>query len=301
MLKSGGMEYRCEDLPQYGVVLVSPLSAEYPALLADIEHRVSNPVLGSPPPLPGGEDPAAPTMVLWNRSQTAIAAVSWIWKFEPETGRPTTHSVAIGGGTSLLAPFGLDDRVRRLYGYWRVILPGSKRAIRGSRMLGDNTDVRPPQPDEVWKGGGFGVGSGSPNPPGLLKSVALTLDGIFFLDGRFAGPDTLGNFDRVTADVDAHRQVGKIAREGHNNGLSPTAIFAQIETLTGPIQVGPPPHVPPPLPPGKGRSYSDYRQDSLRSIASQVASMRQYGPGDEQTIYRLMEWTETVLPKFEKL
>jgi hypothetical protein len=38
MLKSGGMEYRCEDLPQYGVVLVSPLSAEYQALLADIEQ-----------------------------------------------------------------------------------------------------------------------------------------------------------------------------------------------------------------------------------------------------------------------
>ena len=63
-------------------------------------------------------------------------------------------------------------------------------------------------------------------------------------------------------------------------------------------EVGPLPHMPAP---GKGRSYSDYRQDSLRSIALQVANMRQYGPSDEQTIYRLMAWTETILPKFEKL
>jgi hypothetical protein len=53
--------------------------------------------------------------------------------------------------------------------------------------------VRPPQPDELWKGGGFGVGGagGSRRSLSPLKSVTLAIDGAFFLDGGFAGPDTL--------------------------------------------------------------------------------------------------------------
>jgi hypothetical protein len=82
-------------------------------------------------------------------------------------------------GTSLLEPFGLDERTRKLYGYWHVILPGSKRGIRANRMFGD-TDVRLPQTDERWTGDGFGGGGGSRRPLDPLKSVTLVLDGVFF-------------------------------------------------------------------------------------------------------------------------
>jgi hypothetical protein len=253
------MEYRCEDLSRYGVVLLPPSSPECAGLLADILNRLANPVPGSAPQVPDPGDSSAPTMILCNRSQTAIAALSWIWKFEPETGRPTGSTVLIGGGPSVLAPFGLDERALKLYGYWHVILPGSKRGIRGSSIFGDNTDVRPRQPDELWKGGGFGVG-GRDRLLGPLKSVTLALDGVFFLDGGFAGPDTLYSFDRLTADVDAHLQVARIARDGHNKGLAPAAIFTQIEVVTGPDR-GP----APPPPPGE---RGDFRQDSLRNLAS---------------------------------
>jgi hypothetical protein len=283
------MEYRCEDLPQYGVALLPPSSPDCAGLLSDIQKRLANPVPGSAPQLPDFEDPSAPTMILCNRSQTAIAALSWIWKFELESGR-TTRSISTAGGSSVLEPFGLDERTRKLYGYWHVILPGSKRGIRGSSMFGDNTDVRPPQPDEIWKGGGFG-GGGSDRTLGPLKSVTLTLDGVFFLDGGFAGPDTLHSFDRVTADVEAHLKVERIARDGHNKGLPPAAIFTQIEAVTGP---GP----APPPPPGMG---GDFRQDRLRNLAWQIGRMRQDGIDDDRVVFSLMSWNETPLPNFRRL
>src|SRR5580692_4144818 len=155
------VEYRCEDLPAFGVVLAPPSSPEYTGLLADIQKRLNNPIPGSAPQLDFGDDPSAPTMILCNRSQTPIAAVSWIWKFETDSGRPSGTSVLVSGNPSVLTPFGLNKHTRTLYAYWHVILPGSKRFIRGNRMFGDNTDVRPPQPDELWKGSGFGAGSGS--------------------------------------------------------------------------------------------------------------------------------------------
>jgi hypothetical protein len=285
------MEYRCEDLPQFGVVLVPPSSPEYAALLADIQKRLANPLPGSPPTFPDFEDPDAPTMVLCNRSQKAIAALSWIWKLAPENGRPTGSKVSPAGGTSLLTPFGLDERLSKLYGYWHVILPGSKRGIRGGSMFGDNTDVRPPQPDELWKGGGIGGGGGGQRSAGPLKSVTLSLDGVFFLDGGFVGPDTLRNFDRLTADIDAHLQVAKIARDGHNDGIALAAIFAQIEAITGP-------GLSPPPPPTRGGE--DFRQYSLQLLAFQISGMRSH-LGDDRVIYQLMSWTETAVPNLHKL
>jgi hypothetical protein len=285
------MEYHCEDLPQHGVVLVAPCSPEYAALLADIQQRIEIPIAGSPPRFRGLEDPTPPTMILRNRSQTAIAAVSWIWTYEPQTGRSTTSSCS----TTLpqvLAPFGLDERHRKLYGYWHVILPGSKRGIRGNTMFGDNTDVRLPEDDELWNGGGIGGGGGSRRSIGPLKSVTLALDGVFFLDGGFAGPDALGTFERITANVDAVIKVAATAREGHNRGLTPAAILVEIEAVTGPDRG----FAPPPAPGRRG----DSRRESLQNLASRIAMMR-HGMADDRVVYQLMSWTETPLPAFRRL
>jgi hypothetical protein len=99
----------------------------------------------------------------------------------------------------------------------------------------------------------------------------------------------------VTADVDARVEVAKIAREGHNQGLSPAEIFAQIEAVTGPDRGPAPP--PPPLPSRAG----DFLPDSLQNLASQIGMMRQHGGDDDRVIYLLMSWAETPLPNFYKL
>jgi len=69
-------------------------------------------------------------------------------------------------------------------------------------MVGDNTDVRGPKPDEVWKGGCIsGIGGGGYNPGLPIKSVTLILDGVFFLDGGFAGPNRSGLWEQVTKEA----------------------------------------------------------------------------------------------------
>ncbi|HWB82554.1 MAG TPA: hypothetical protein VG675_00295 [Bryobacteraceae bacterium] len=191
----------------------------------------------------------------------------------------------------------MDERSKKVYGYWHLILPGSKRIIRGSSMLGNNTDVRPPAPDELWKGGGLGFGGGSRSPQGPLKAITLVLDGVFFADGGFAGPDTLHNFDRITASVAAHLQVGNMARDGHYQGRTPAEIFRQIEAITGPDRG---PAVPPP-PRSAGRGYNDDRQDSLRDLAWRIAGMRHSIPDEERALDRLMSWANADIPKFRKL
>ena len=63
--------------------------------------------------------------------------------------------------------------------------------------FGDNTDVKPPAADELWHGSFvriYGDGSGSHES----QPVKLTLDGIFFVDGGFAGPNRLGAWEQTT-------------------------------------------------------------------------------------------------------
>jgi hypothetical protein len=297
------MEYRVEDLPQFGVILVPPSVPEFAALLADIQKRIENPVAGSPPVPPSSptrwSDPDAPAMVLRNNSQIAIAALAWIWKTHRADGRAYPSSTSmIGNGPSLLAPFGFDERLRKLYGYWHVVLPGSKRLIRDSELLGDNSDVRPPEGDEIWKGGIIsGGGGGRAQFRSPVIAITLALDGVFFVDGGFAGPDSLHNFDPFTAGADGRMEVAKIARDGHNQGLAPGAILEKIEAVTGPgRRLAPPP--PPPMhgpvdPAGR-------RRDNLQDLADQIAMMRQH-QSDDSVIYTLMSWTETPLPNFRRL
>ena len=230
------MEYRVEDLPKFGVILVPPSAPEFPALLTDIRKRIENPVAGSPPAPPAGNDPDAPAMILRNNSKTGIAALSWIWKTQTADGRSTPSSTSMmGSGPSVLAPFSLDERLRKLLAYWQVVLPGSKRLIRDNELLGDNSDVRPPHDDEIWKGGIVsGSGGGYLRFRSPVIAITLALDGVFFVDGGFAGPDTLHNFDRFTAEVNARLEVAKIARDGHNRNLALAAIFEKIEAVTGP-------------------------------------------------------------------
>ena len=346
------MEYRCEDLPQYGVELVPASSPEFAALLADIEARrsdplpeaagadrsailaefkkqLANPAPGSPVKLTGSGDPAAmlaelekqfaeplPDMILRNRSQQPIAALSWIWKFEPEAGHATSHPFAHAGGSSFIERFGAEDQTRGYSGYWEAILPGSKRVIRGNSMFGDNTDVRPAKPHELRANIRFtGRLPNFRRPPGPFKWISLAIDGVFFLNGDFAGPDTLQNFDRVVAEVQAHVEVGKIAREGHKRGLSAAEIFARIDAFTRPKRGSAP------LQPGDSQP-ADLVAEGRRKLASYVDVLRQLAaerallergiaqltpmsrhPRDDgdQLIHRLICWADTPLPKFRKL
>jgi hypothetical protein len=300
------MEFRCEDLPQFGVILVPPSSSEYDRLLGDIQRRIDHP-LETAPSLPASmrprilEEDRESSAILLNRSQRGIAEIQQVWTFEEVNGRTYTSSIGGGANPSVLLPFGLSEKVLKLYGYWHVILPGSKRYLsRDGQQVGDNSDVRPPGPDEVWTtGGGFGVagGGGRRRSQGPLAKVTLTLDGVFFDDGGFAGPNQKGLWEQVVASAEAHLRLSRIARQGHDNGATPQKILAEIESVSGPATD----HPPQPLPPGNGaRTPEAYREAALERLAWEIGRARN-SQGDERTVYMLLAWANQPLPHFRKL
>jgi len=295
------MEFHCEDLPEHGVVLIPPSSPEYDPLLADIQRRLDRRVEGSPPPLPWTEGARISSedrdcsAILLNRRPHAIAAIHQFWSLRDESGRDYRRSVGYGGNPSVLLPFGLRKELLKLYGYWHVILPGSKRYLTAhGEQLGDNTDVRLPDLDERWSGGIIGASGGRNRSTGPLKTVTLTLDGVFFADGGFAGPNRQGLWEEVVSSAEAHLEVAGIARQGHADDATPRQVFACITELTGPMSDHPPHSRPDP------RNPETHRDRALRMIGWQIGSMRRH-QGDERTLQMLMTWGEAPVPRFRKL
>jgi hypothetical protein len=297
------MEFRCEDLRQSGLILIPPADPEYDKLLADIQHRLEQPTAGGPPALPvefqgrivpEDRDTSA---ILLNRSDQPVFAVTLIWNYMPINGRSYRSTITLGAGgfPSLLLPFGMSDGMRKLSGYWHVVLPGSKRYLGGGKMIGDNSDVRPPKPEEMWKGGiVYGGGGGDRRHAVEFQEVTLALDGVFFTDGQFAGPNKGMLWDRVVSEADAAMQVALVARAGHFEGLAPSRIFEKIEEVTGAA-----PDRGMALLPGWGADTAAWRGYALGKLAAQIGTMRQHR-GDEGTIYALSDWAATELPRFRK-
>jgi hypothetical protein len=215
-----------------------------------------------------------------------------IWTFEEVNGRTYTASIGGGSNPSLLLPFGIPETSLKLYGYWHVILPGSKRYLSGNgEEVGGNSDVRPPGPNELWRGGIVGGRAGGRRSHGPMKKITLTLDGVFFDDGGFIGPNRKGLWEQVVFGAEAHLRLAKIARQEHNNGTPPQKILAMIENVTGPATDRPP--VPPP--PSGAVTPEAYVQSSLQMLAWQIGMARK-NQGDDRTVYMIMDWDAVPLP-----
>jgi hypothetical protein len=211
------MTFRCEDLRDFGLILVPPSSPDYDPLLKDIRQRiVPDPDIAGMPEMfrevmgrfMGSQitpEKRATSAILLNRSDKSIAALSLVWHYEEAGGRTEERPWKNLFGRALLLPFGYSPESLKIEAYRNTILPGSRRYIGEYEMAGDNTDVRLPDPDEVKNGWAFSGYINGPWIPGgpapVIESVTLVIDGVFFADGAFAGPDRRGLWDEVTSEA----------------------------------------------------------------------------------------------------
>ena len=282
-----------EDVPHARLILIPPSSPEYAALLADIRTRCSHSA-GAIDAFSREHDTPA---VFLNRNAKAIALLQVLWRHELPDGRPFVAACAWGGGEALLFPIGLTPPARAALGYGSSIFSGSKRyltTVGGSKMLGDNTDVRPPGEHEIWKGGvvgGSGGGRIITNPP--LRPITISIEGAFFMDGEFAGSNRTMLFEQVTSEAAAYLRVANMARRGKN--MSPSAILNKIERLTG--KAGDTDSIP--LLPPKNTTAAAYERQALQNVANHIAGMR-HAQTDEQILRTLAEWADVSWPNFRK-
>ena len=78
------MKASYRDLAEFGLPLIAPEDPAFPGMVRDI---LSRPGPFGPPP---GQD-AGPAAVLWNRSDKAVVALSYVWRYTTAAGEKQTH------------------------------------------------------------------------------------------------------------------------------------------------------------------------------------------------------------------
>lgn len=300
--RSAAIEFTCEDLHSLGLTLIPPSSPQYAPLLAEIKELVEKRPFDPPylseglhrryigEILPGDKDTSA---ILLNSSGKTVVAIKLVWRFEEPDGTSCIRQYA-QISPSMLAPFeSTSNRFMPIMSaYWDTILPGSKRYFGGGLPAGDNTDARPPRRDEV---GQFSFARRKRPPflgPMPVSRATLSLDGVMFDDGSFAGPNRYFLWEQIVYDFEAHTRVARLARDGRDAGIAPERILEAVEQLTGPGED---------LPEIPEQATPDLlRKIYLQKVAAWIEGVRQT-QGDQKAVDMLVGWTSLQIPNFRKL
>jgi len=168
------VNFHCEDLQSAGLVLFPPLSPDYQPLLKDIQDRIDH-------PSPGGGDTGTDPQ-LHRRENLS---------------RKTRH---------LGDPAQPEREIHRCPGAGMAIRRRRRAKLRAS--LDEHVRQSTAPAVEVWQRGA-GSGGADRIPWTGVNSITLILDGVFFSDGEFVGPNQFGLWERITSEANARMDVAK--------------------------------------------------------------------------------------------
>ncbi len=263
------MQFHCEDLRQVGVVLTPSSSTQ--ATLVNLS--------GKP-------------IAEW----ALKCEIKWLGQREGGGGRQVTGGII----PSLMLPFGMTKDWQARTTYWNAILPGSKRLVSCNplKLTGDNRDVRQPTLEERWRGATFSMEAGHREPEPdwhtRVKSIKLTLDGVFFADGGFAGPNECQLWESVIYRAKVYKSVAQAARKLHETGMEPAALLAEVEKITGKHspQSGPL-HL-------RGKATAEeFCQNARNSLAGYLSN--RFDMEQDEIVSNLVGWADTVIPDYHRV
>ena len=294
--------FSCQDIRDRGLRLVSPADSEFGSLLEDIRRRTAAPhpsIAVLPwPSIPADLEFAA---ILRNQSGHAIAALALEWRFEEADGRQTAHQIVSAFAKQLLVPHGLAPEFLRMTRYWSSIRPGSKRLLAGAEMFGENTDARAPEPGEIPFGIGLGSSGGAAAgwlpPAGELREVVLAIDGCFFDNGEFVGPNRCRLWEQVCYEAEVMLEIAGMARAGRQRGLNSADVLAEIASFLGPPddlrlernRTGPGMDEP-----------EQFRETERGNLAFWLHHTLEH-TGNEATLTQLLAWLEFPCPQLKRV
>jgi hypothetical protein len=165
------------------------------------------------------------SVILHNASRKTVVAYSLRWEYPAPKGQIGIWDQSFGQGTRLL-----DGGKRKTNAAedrrGPTIEPGEWRLITPKSYIGSETRVTP---DVMAADEGYRT---------YLKSIAdqfgsgvtVTLDGAFFEDGTFVGPDRTGYFDIFKADVTARHDLMSRVVAANKTGQGLAQVASEIES-----------------------------------------------------------------------
>ncbi len=263
------LKMHAKDLPEHGLRIITPADPSFDGRLRALLKGQD-----------GGGDAAESlkpfSVIIENTGRRKAVAYMLQWCFTKEGGQDDCYRHAYASPDALMEglPPGSEAAEERSFN----IRPNRARLIRFVSPDGSSQFRLPVSREEAEQ---IRAGA-SVDRDALLRrylaelakytDVTVSLDGVFFDDGTFVGPDTTGFFSVVKAEVDARRDLlNDIALGLTRLGKSKEEVFRHVEKVAG----GPDVAV------GSDSTPTDFYNFYKKRYAAQVLRMSQ-AFGDEK-------------------
>lgn len=228
----GTIKMHIKDLPQHNLRLIGPSDPTFDERLRSELKGDSNEVIDTLKPF---------SVFFENKGERPIVAYLIQWCFTTKDGRNQYYRKALMNPQPLMEGENLSQELQLQSGR---IEPDSARFLSllstdGSGML--RAEVSPKEAEELKQGKKFARTS-------LLKrfstqaakfaEISVSIDGAFFDDGTFVGPDTSNFFAQTKAAIDARRDLlNEIAIGLSNPTMTTDSVYGRIlETAAHPSE-----------------------------------------------------------------
>lgn len=222
-----------KDLPEYGVTIVTPSDPDFDVLAAEHFKDLPADAADSIKPL---------SMLIRNKGKRTIVAHAIIWDCVDADGKSQRVKKIYANSEALTEAEDYSGTLLRP-GLGKTINPGA------TRLFSLVTLPMSTRRDGPGGGGGGGIsykragqseGDESDSTENLMQAsskllskcveLIASIDGVFFDDGTFVGPDQAGLFDQIKTQAEAKNELRKEIKERLDQGTSADEIVKDLES-----------------------------------------------------------------------
>ena len=159
-----------------------------------------------------------------NKSGRLVVAYELRWDVGRPDGSVESSSFAYTNPRALMDGGAPGEEAQGIQGLFSI-KAGSMRLVSPAFSLAESDPIPSVPDDDTIRELAHRVLAGASN-------ITISLDGVFFDDGFFVGPDSIGFFANFKAQVDAnHDLLEWLATSIRNNGGSPEPAFSEMAAL----------------------------------------------------------------------
>ncbi len=228
------MRVNAKDLPKQGLIIIKPSDPAFNDLAAEFLQSVPDEEMASLKPF---------SVLVKNTGTKTVVAYTIVWEGTEASGKKQAYVITHANSEALTDSEEYFKAISRT-NFDKTIKPGAARLLSLLPLPANTSGAG---------GGGFGRQQNEPtpleqSPPALGEAnraetvqryasqllaqyveLTVSIDGVFFEDGTFAGTDTKGFFDRMKAQVEAKHDLRKSISEQLKLGKSKDEIFEDLK------------------------------------------------------------------------
>lgn len=225
------VKVHAKDLPEYKLIIVKPSDPEFDALAATYLKDIPTEEIEAIKPI---------SVFIKNIGDKTVVAHTIIWEGTDANGKKQTFRKNYANSEFFTEG---DNYPQALAGanFDETIMPGEAHLVSlkplkhdgphgGGGGIQQDSDASQQSQNEPDKDNEQGVRKLGSQMLTKFIDITVSIDGVFFSDGAFVGPDTFGFFDRMKAQVDAKRDLARLIAEDFKQKKSEAEIFEAIET-----------------------------------------------------------------------